>query len=252
MQAGAGRCSSWGPALRLDLSSRPRLLAFSQAVLMYALAVAVIVGLSPAGIIGGGVWPKLLFLLRMVVLIGVATWLLRTRGLGWAQVGLRRPSWLRFALAIPLGLVACAACAGAVRLTQHAVGADTGPGGDYAAFRPLEHHLGEYLFWLLPASWGSAAFGEEMLFRGFLLDGFRRAFGEGRAALVGAILVQALLFGSLHLYQGINGATVATTLGVVLGFVWWASGRNLWAGIVIHGVLDSSAMTVIYLGLLPH
>ena len=56
----------------------------------------------------------------------------------------------------------------------------------------------------------------------------------------------------LHIYQGVNGAEVATALGVMLGFEWWASGRNLWAGILIHGAFDSLAMTVIYLGLLPH
>jgi hypothetical protein len=28
----------------------------------------------------------------------------------------------------------------------------------------------------------------------------------------------------------------AVALGLALGFVWWFSGRNSWAGIVMHGV----------------
>lgn len=237
-------------------ATRPRLAALCAAVVLFVLTVALVVLVSPPGMIGGGVWPKALFLLRTAALLVAATGLLRLQGLAWRDVGLRRPpTWGRLALAAPLGWVLCLVLAGSVRGIQMAAHATSGPATDYAAFSPIEHHLGEYLFWLLPASWGSAAFGEEMLFRGFLLNMLDRAMGGGRWATAAAVAVQAVLFGSLHLYQGVSGATVATALGVGLGLVWWASGRNLWAGIVIHGVLDSSAMTVIYLGLLhmrPH
>ena len=118
-------------------------------------------------------------------------------------------------------------------------------------FNPLAHNLPEYLFWLL-ATWTTAAFGEEMLFRGFMLDAIHRALGGRTPALVAAVLIQGVLFGALHGYQGLHGALVAGALGVVLGFVWWGSGRNLWAGILVHGFMDSLSMTIIYLGLLPH
>jgi uncharacterized protein len=49
------------------------------------------------------------------------------------------------------------------------------------------------------------------------------------------------------------GASVAGALGLALGFVWWFSGRNLWAGIVLHGIVDSLSITALYLGLVgPH
>ena len=239
------------PTLILNLAARPRLAALAATALMFTLIVALVLGISPPGMIGGGPWPKLLFLLRMVLLLAAATGLLRLQRLGWRDVGLRRPpGWGRFALAVPLGLVLCAVFATVVRLGQSAAHAASGPATDYAAFAPIEHQTAEYLFWVLPASWGSAAFGEEMLFRGVVLDGLRRGLGGGRWATAAAVAVQAVLFGSLHLYQGLSGATVATALGVALGLVWWGSGRNLWAGIVIHGLLDSSAMTAIYLGAL--
>lgn len=234
------------------LPARPRLAALACAMLMFALTTAAIVVISPPGMIGGGPWPKLLFLLRMLLLLALATGVLRLQGLGWRDVGLRRPRWGRFAAAVPVGWVLCLACAGAVRGLQSLSQTPSGPGVDYAAFAPITHHLGEYLFWLLPASWGSAAFGEEMLFRGVILFGLSRAFGDGRWGTAAAIVMQGVLFGALHIYQGVSGATVAAALGVGLGLVWWGSGRSLWAGIVIHGLIDSSAMTVIYLGLLPH
>ena len=233
------------------LPARPRLAALACAILMFALTTVAIVLISPPGMIGGGPWPKLLFLLRMVLLLALATGLLRLQGLGWRDVGLKQPRWRRLAAAVPLGWILCLACAGAVRGLQSLAHAPSGPAKDYAAFAPIAHHLGEYLFWLLPATWGSAAFGEEMLFRGVILFGLSRAFGDGRWGTAAAIGVQGALFGALHAYQGVSGATVAAALGVGLGLVWWGSGRNLWAGIVVHGLIDTSAITVIYLGLLP-
>lgn len=233
------------------LTDRPRLTAGLQLVAMFALTLGVLTLVSVPHVVGGGPWPKLLFLARSLLLVGVATALLRLSGLGWSDVGLRRPAWGRLALAIPVGLLGTFATIWVVRLLQHGASAGRAAGTDYAVFHPLEHHTAEYLFWLF-ASWTSAAIGEEMLFRGFLLDAARRVFGAGRWSLLAAVLLQAVLFGSLHIYQGLSGAEVATAGGVVLGLVWWGSGRNLWASIVIHGCMDSLAFTVIYLGLLPH
>ena len=232
--------------------TRPPLAPVYAAAAMFALTAAAVMLISPPGMIGGGVWPKLVFLGRMALLLACATVILFLEGREWRDVGLRRPRWGRLAVAIPLGWVLCLALAGAVRAAQALAHASSGPATDYAAFSPITHHLGEYLFWLLPASWGSAAFGEEMLFRGVILFSLSRAFGDGRWGTLAAVILQGVLFGALHIYQGVSGATVAAALGIGLGLVWWGSGRNLWAGIVIHGLIDSSAMTVIYLGLLPH
>ncbi|MBE7218127.1 MAG: CPBP family intramembrane metalloprotease [Caulobacteraceae bacterium] len=233
--------------------ARPRLAAAVQLLALYGATVGVLTFLSPGVVIGGPALPKLLFLLRMAVLLAVATGLLWMRGLGWADVGLRRPKLGRFLLAVTLGFLACALAAASVRIAQGALGQHgaVGPAKDYAMFQPLAHHLPEYLFWLF-ATWTTAAFGEEMLFRGFVLDAIQRILGGRSWAVFAAVILQGLLFGVLHLYQGLNGAEVATALGIMLGFVWWASGRNLWAGVLIHGAFDSLAMTVIYLGLLPH
>lgn len=231
--------------------ARPRLVAGVQLVVMFLATMLVLTLLSPGVVMGGGFGPKVLFLLRMAALLAVATGLLWMRGLGWRDLGLRGPRWGRFAAAAPLGLFACLACAALVRLANGSLAPHAGAAKDYAMFQPIAHNLPEYLFWLL-AVWTTAAFGEEMLFRGFILDALQRVLGGRRLAMLSAVVVQGLLFGVLHLYQGVNGAEVATALGVVLGFVWWFSGRNLWAGVLIHGILDTSAMTVIYLGLLPH
>ena len=76
----------------------------------------------------------------------LATWFLRLRGLSWADVGLRRPPWLRFALAIPLGLVGLIVMGAVVRGLLAGAGLQ---GPDYAVFAPIRGNLGLYLFFLL-------------------------------------------------------------------------------------------------------
>lgn len=117
-------------------------------------------------------------------------------------------------------------------------------------FKPIRGNLPEYLFWLLPVTLGTAAMGEEMLFRGFVTDALCSLVRtRGAAAAAVAIAIQAIIFGCLHYYQGAGGCITAGAVGLALGITWLIAGRNLWAGIVIHALLDGSAMTAIYLGL---
>jgi membrane protease YdiL (CAAX protease family) len=221
-----------------------------QLLIILALCAVLFPAISPGAAVTGDLSTKLMFLGRMVVLLICATLFLRLRGLRWADLGLRRPRWLRLVLSVVGGLVLVAATAFGVSQGLAHFGIAR---GDYSMFAPIRGDLEQYLFWLLPVSWGSAALGEELMFRGFVRDALERLFGgRGWLATLAAIVVQAGLFGALHLYQGIGGATTAGMIGLALGFVWWASGRNLWAGIIIHGIVDSGAMTALYLGAMPH
>ena len=107
--------------------------------------------------------------------------------------------------------------------------------------------LPQYLFYGFVVSWGSAAFGEELLLRGFILDRIAKLIGSDRVpALLAAIVVQAALFGSFHFHQGSN-ALVATVAGLVFGVIWLLGGRNLWACILLHGLVDFFTATDYYL-----
>lgn len=63
-----------------------------------------------------------------------------------------------------------------------------------------------------------------------------------------AILLQAVVFGALHAYQGLGGRVVAGVSGLSLGLIWRFSGGNLWAPIVVHGLIDFISITEIFLG----
>lgn len=215
------------------------------AVLLVAAAV-LIPALTAGQVVSGDALLKLVFLARIATLVALATWLLRRVSLRWSDVGLGRPQWRRFLIALPVGVVSTLLAASIARAVLAAAGLDA---PNYAMFAPIRSNFGEYLFWLLPVSMGAAAFGEEMIFRGFMTNTMGRMFQDsGPWQTVAAISMQATIFGGLHAYQGLGGAITAGAVGLALGLTWWISGRNLWAGILIHALIDGSAMTAIYLG----
>jgi membrane protease YdiL (CAAX protease family) len=228
------------------------MIAGMQLAAMGALSLLLVTSISPVAAIKGDLLIKLLFIGRIVVLIAAATLLLRLSGRRWADAGLRKVKLMRFLLAIALGLAAVFAISSAAEVAVAKLGIQSTPADDW--YSALRGNLELYLFYLIPVTWGTAAFGEEMLFRGFFLDALQRLLGSsGPIGTTLAVITQAVIFGLLHLYQGAAGASVAAALGLALGFVWWFSGRNLWAGIVVHGIIDSFSITGLYLGLIgPH
>ena len=223
-----------------------RTLVAAQLAIFLLAAVILLPAVRPNEAVTGGPWVKLVFLARVAALVALAQWMLRARSRGWSDVGLNRPDWRRFVIALPAGLL-LVVMFGAV---AHAIiAAARLPSADYSMFAPIRGNLGEYLFWVLPVTIGTAAFGEELIFRGFITDSLQRLLGgSGVVVLLTALTAQAAIFGGLHFYQGVGGMITAGATGLALGLTWLIAGRNLWAGIVIHALLDGTTMTAIYLG----
>ena len=57
-----------------------------------------------------------------------------------------------------------------------------------------------------------------------------------------------VLFGFGHSYQGLTGMIDTGIHGLLLGALYLASGRNLWACIIAHGVTDTVALIAVFLG----
>lgn len=211
-------------------------------------AFLVLAAVGPASAIGSGIVPKLLFLGRMALLIAFATLLLRRGGRQWVDVGLGRPRWLRFVIAIPIGYLFTALLVGAAQLLLARAGI---AGPDYSMFKAIRGDAAAYAFWALPVALGSAGLGEELVFRGYVRGTIEALFNNRSGSEWVAIGVQAALFGVLHAYQGLGGILIATAGGLSLGLIWRFSGRNLWAPIVVHFLIDFGSVTAIYLGLGP-
>jgi membrane protease YdiL (CAAX protease family) len=100
----------------------------------------------------------------------------------------------------------------------------------------------------LPVVWIFAAFGEEIGYRGFLLNKLADILRRSRAGDVLAVVGSAVLFGYGHYYKGPAGVVDSGIAGLILGAVYLMSGRNLWACVLAHRFIDTFALTAAYLG----
>jgi membrane protease YdiL (CAAX protease family) len=94
-----------------------------------------------------------------------------------------------------------------------------------------------------------AGFGEELVWRGFLFERLRAAFGDSQRAILGGLIVTSVLFGLAHYQsQGVAGATQATMTGLVFGSAYLLTGR-IWPVMIAHAAFDVAAVLMIYWGL---
>ena len=122
------------------------------------------------------------------------------------------------------------------------------PRQDLGAYAALKGDTARYLLLLIPISWGTAAFGEELIYRGFIFQRLADVVGRTRWAVAITLLAQAALFAFGHAYLGPRGMLNAGAVGFAAGLVFVVNGRNLWPLIVAHGLVDTVAMTALYLG----
>jgi membrane protease YdiL (CAAX protease family) len=92
----------------------------------------------------------------------------------------------------------------------------------------------------------TAAIPEEVLYRGFLIERLTCLTGKGKAGIVLAVLVQAIVFGSVHFEWGAGGILLASIMGAVWGSAFVLCGRNLWIVIVAHSAAHIALVTQLY------
>ncbi len=94
--------------------------------------------------------------------------------------------------------------------------------------------------------WLTAAFAEEVLFRGFLWAQLRKLLGDGRGAQAAFVALSAALFGAVHSYQGVAGVLQTGFFGGAFAVLFLACGRRLWANVLAHGLFDSISLLLIF------
>lgn len=122
-----------------------------------------------------------------------------------------------------------------------------GPSRGASTFHEIRGNLGLFLY-ILPFIWLFAAVGEEFFYRGYLMTRLEQLFGGGRGALAAAIVIQAILFGLGHLYQGWTGVIGVTIYGLFNGVAARVMKGTILPSIIAHGLLDTLGFTMIYLG----
>jgi len=183
-----------------------------------------------------------------VPILFVLGWIsLHLRDGGWKAAGLTRPHsrWKTVALAV-----------GAAAVLQLGSEVVVGPLGH--RLWPAPQHVSKIIgssplglkqaLTTLIIIWTFAAFGEELSYRGYLVTRAADILGRSAPAYLIAMLLVAVLFGFGHYYKGPAGVLDSTYSGLVLGCAYLLSGRNLWAPILAHGISDTFALVVVFMG----
>jgi membrane protease YdiL (CAAX protease family) len=182
-------------------------------------------------------------------LLPVVWILLRLARDPWSAIGFSLPP--RLARAIAIGVAAGLAMELlAVFVTTPWISSIFGTEPDYSDLAFIQGSF-PYLLIFLALNWTLAAFGEEICFRGFLLQRLARLLGGRDAAWIGSLLVTSAVFGWVHSEQGVPGALQEGLSGLLLGLMFLLTARNLVVPIVAHGVSNTLAFVLIYLGRYP-
>jgi len=181
------------------------------------------------------------------IMLGVALvwWSLRARGVTWKDIGFGRPR--HPILTVLLGVIlAAVTLVGVATLVQVVVIPLLKEPPDSSRFDVLRGNPVALVVGLFSV-WTSAAFGEEILARGYLLHRLSGLLGGSRGAWVLSVFLGALLFGGMHFYQGPTGMVATGLVGLVFGFVYLLNGRSLWMLVIAHGLIDTLSCLQIYL-----
>ena len=179
--------------------------------------------------------------------------------LGWFSLWLRRLGWRGVGLAgsghfgrtLLLGTVIGTAYQFlSLILVDPLIARLTGRVPDVSQFAPLVGSV-NYLLLYLAVTWTLAAFGEELVYRGYLMNRIAGLVNTNQAGWAVSLLVSSILFGAVHSYQGASGVIATGLLGLLFGMLYLASGRNLWLSIVAHGTLDTVGFVLGFLGKYP-
>jgi membrane protease YdiL (CAAX protease family) len=188
----------------------------------------------------------LLTLLSILLALGLIRLVLWLRRSSWREFGLNKPkSWLKTILLAIGGLFTVYIV---VIVTMPIVTRLTGKPVDISQFDALRGNVPALIIGLL-VIWTLAAFGEELIFRGYLMNTLASVLGNKNRSWIFACLINSILFGIGHTYQGISGVILLSIVGLLYALFYLGSSRNLWVPILMHGLYDTSAFLVIFFNL---
>lgn len=219
-------------------------------MILFIVEVAVIVLIFCADIYGWHVVHWRIVVLSKTPYLLVLGWIsLRLRNKSWRSLGMSRPqNWPR---AIGVGVAAgCAMELLELFGTQPILIRLFHQPPDFSALKELHNNAGMLAVALL-LTWTLAAFGEELVWRGYLLNRFAELLQRVPGHWTISIGLTSLAFGLAHFDQGRTGMTENALDGALLCGLYLLSGRNLWVTILAHGVTDTVDSVLLFAGRYP-
>jgi hypothetical protein len=115
---------------------------------------------------------------------------------------------------------------------------------DQSRFNPIEGNLPLFVLMVVLA-WTTIAFGEELFYRAFLITRMIDLTKIGRWF---SILIAGAIFGVVHFAEGPVGILANASFGILFGWIYVRSSRNLWITIIGHGLINTLRFTLLFIG----
>ena len=118
---------------------------------------------------------------------------------------------------------------------------------DVSGYDYLQGNLALFLV-SLASIYFFSSFGEEVIYRGFLITRLEDLLGGDRKALVLAVIASSLIFGLAHFGWGVTGMVQTAFMGLALAVSFVVFKRNLWILVAAHAYMDSALIWPLYFG----
>lgn len=185
-----------------------------------------------------------------VLMLSIVYAVLNSQGTNWSHLGLsfRFAGWRRVGVTVRQALIVfvCAVAAFAIGAIIMANIVGIPEGADFSGYDYLRGNPGLFLL-SLAGVYIVSSFGEEVLFRGYLMTRCAEFFGNSKLGWRVAIGISTIVFALIHYDWGISGVVQSGFMGFVLAYAYVRVHRNLWVNIIAHGIMDTILIVQLYL-----
>jgi len=183
----------------------------------------------------------------MLIIIWVG---LRLRGENWSDfgLGLKTINWKEGLRTVLLSLLVCALAVGGFIIGSIVMANITGipESANLSGYNYLRNNIGMLLL-TLGGVYIVSSFGEEVVYRAFLINRITELGQETKKATIIAVIVSSIIFGLVHYEWGPMGIVQTGFMGLVLGICYIKLKRKLWVLVLAHVYMDTILMVQMYL-----
>ena len=119
-------------------------------------------------------------------------------------------------------------------------------GANMTGYDYLKDNIGMLLL-TLAGVYIVSSFGEEVIYRGFLITRISQIGTDSKKATIIAIILSSIIFGLIHYSWGPMGMVQTGFMGLALGICYIKLKRRLWILILAHAYMDTILMVQMYL-----